>query len=157
MSEQSKNNTKIIIRRMTESDAEAVASIERVCFSDPWSKEAFLSAASDKNYIYMVAEATDDIVGMAGCICCIDEGNLTNVAVSPEYRGQGIARAVVSDLMEAARSLGIVNFTLEVREHNTSAIGLYESLGFVLEGKRPRFYSNPEEDALIYWKREADL
>lgn len=144
----------VIIRRMTKEDAKAVAEIERQCFADPWSENAFCNAATDKNYIYMVAEQDGQILGMAGCILTIDEGDLTNVAVSEAYRGKGIARKVVSTLMEEATSLGIVAFTLEVREHNTRAIGLYESLGFKFEGKRPGFYSNPTEDALIYWKRD---
>lgn len=144
----------IVIRRMEEADVATVADIEKQCFADPWSEKAFLSAASDCNYIYMVAEIDGNIIGMAGCICSIDEGDLTNVAVRPEYRGQGVAKQVVTELMNQGKRAGILYYTLEVREHNSCAIRLYESLGFVCEGKRPGFYSNPSEDALIYWKRD---
>lgn len=143
----------INIRVITKADASGMAEIERQCFSDPWSENAFSLAAGDDNYLFMVAEHEGKIVGMAGIIKSFDEGDLTNVATLPSYRGRGIARKVLEELINQASLQGINNLTLEVREHNVPAIKLYESFGFVCEGKRPGFYDNPKEDALIYWRR----
>lgn len=141
------------VRIMTEADVSSVANIEKQCFSEPWSENAFLAATKDDNYIFMVAECNAQIVGMAGIIKSFDEGDVTNVATHPDMRGRGVARKVLSTLFEEALSQGITSLTLEVRQHNVSAIKLYESLGFICEGKRPGFYENPKEDALIYWRR----
>ncbi len=141
------------VRIMTKEDVSSVADIEKQCFSEPWSENAFLATLGDGNYIFMVAEADGQILGMAGVIKSFDEGDITNVATLSEVRGRGIARKVLSALFEEALSQGITSLTLEVREHNVPAIRLYESLGFICEGKRPGFYDNPKEDALIYWRR----
>lgn len=143
----------LIVRPMTIDDVKDVAGIESRCFADPWTERAFASAVMDDNYLYIVAELDGQLIGMAGIIKSFDEGDVTNVATLPEYRGNGVAGKVLSELMKKASLQGVKNLTLEVREHNTSAIKLYESLGFVCEGKRPGFYDNPKEDALIYWRR----
>ena len=74
----------------------------------------------------------------------------------PDYRGQGIARMMLEELLGNARREGIRAFTLEVRAGNAPAIALYERLGFRTEGVRPGFYSKPKEDALIQWLRVED-
>lgn len=144
---------KLVVRKMTEEDASGVAAVEAKCFSTPWPEVEFFKAASDKNYTFLVADIDGSIIGMAGLIKSIPEATVTNVAVVPEYRKCGIARNVVSKLLDIGGEEGVTEFTLEVRESNAGAIRLYESLGFSFEGKRPRFYENPVEGALIYWKR----
>ena len=84
-----------------------------------------------------------------------DDGEIGNVAVLPEYRGKGIAKALLTQALEYGKhELGMTLFTLEVRAGNAAAIHLYESAGFRTEGLRPRFYTDPVEDALIMWKRK---
>ena len=84
-----------------------------------------------------------------------DDGEIGNVAVLPEYRGKGIAKALLTQALEyGEHELGMTLFTLEVRAGNAAAIHLYESAGFRTEGLRPRFYMDPVEDALIMWKRK---
>ena len=146
----------ISIERMLPEDTRDVADIERSCFSRPWSEAAFSDAIKKDCYLFYVAKCDGKIVGNAGLIISMDEADVTNVAVKEAFRRQGIAYKLLYKLINDASEQGIKAFTLEVREHNTAAISLYERLGFVCEGKRPHFYDDPDEDALIYWKRKGD-
>ena len=83
----------------------------------------------------------------------MEEGDITNVAVHPKYRKQGIGNALVNALLREALLLGISEITLEVRVSNLTAIHLYEKNGFVSEGTRKNYYEKPREDALIMWNR----
>lgn len=132
-----------------------VAAIEAVCFSEPWSEQAYLEACDKEDYLYLVA--VDDkghAVGMCGLIIGLFEAEVMNVAVHPDYRGQGVAQKLMDALMEAGEARGVKEYTLEVRVSNAGAIHVYEAHGFVGEGIRPGFYRMPTEDALIMWKRE---
>ena len=94
------------------------------------------------------------IVGICGVRQLGGDGEITNVAVRPAFRGQGIARSMLEMLLAESRRDGVRDFTLEVRAGNAPAIALYEGLGFRPEGVRPGFYTKPVEDALIEWLRE---
>ena len=132
-----------------------VAAIEAVCFSEPWSEQAYVEACEKENYLYLAAvDESGHAVGMCGLIIGPFEAEVMNVAVHPDYRGQGIARKLMTALMKAGASRGVKEYTLEVRVSNVGAIHVYEAHGFVGEGIRPGFYSKPTEDALIMWKRE---
>lgn len=132
-----------------------VAAIEAICFSEPWSEKAYVEACEKENYLYLAAvDESGHAVGMCGLIIGPFEAEVMNVAVHPDYRGQGIARKLLTALMEAGASRGVKEYTLEVRVSNVGAIHIYEAHGFVGEGIRPGFYSKPTEDALIMWKRE---
>ena len=127
-----------------------VAAIEAICFSEPWSEQAYLEACNKEDYLYLVAvDETGHAVGMCGLIIGLFEAEVMNVAVHPDYRGLGIAQKLMSALMAAGEACGIKEYTLEVRVSNAGAIH-----GFVGEGIRPGFYRMPTEDALIMWKRE---
>lgn len=132
-----------------------VAAIEALCFSEPWSEEAYREACEKENYLYLVAlDEAGHAVGMCGLIIGPFEAEVMNVAVHPDYRGQGIAQRLMDALMAAGDKRGVKEYTLEVRVGNASAIHVYEAHGFVGEGIRPGFYRKPVEDALIMWKRE---
>ena len=104
--------------------------------------------------LYMVAEDNGYIVANCGVIVAAGEGDICNVAVDPSYRKRGIAKLLLTRIMEeAAKKMAVYAFTLEVRISNKAAISLYEKLGFVNEGIRPGFYTSPKEDAVIFWKR----
>lgn len=131
-----------------------VAAIEAICFSEPWSEQAYQDACKRDDYDYFVAvDARGKAVGMCGLIIGAYEAEVTNVAVHPDYRGQGIANKLLEALLDAGEKKGITAYTLEVRAGNQIAIRLYEKYGFVGEGIRPGFYRKPTEDALIMWKR----
>ena len=148
------------IRPMEQKDIEVVAEIERICFSTPWSENAYRDTLKNKSALYMVAEeepeAGGQIVGMCGVFKILDEGDISNVAVHPDFRRKGIAGDMMCELLNRGEEMGIFSFTLEVRAGNTAAVKLYEHFGFQTEGVRKRFYDKPVEDALIMWKRKED-
>ncbi len=140
---------------LTKELVQEVAAIEALCFSEPWSEQAYMEACDREEYLYIVAvNDAGRAVGMCGLIIGPFEAEVMNVAVHPDYRGQGIAQQLMDALMEAGDRRGVKEYTLEVRVGNASAIHVYEAHGFVGEGVRPGFYSKPVEDALIMWKRE---
>ena len=142
------------IRPMINSDLEASAELEAMCFSTPWSYQAFKDSLDKPEiYLFYVAYAGEELAAQAGLIISFDEADVVNVAVKPEYRKKGIASKLLTELMKAGNARGIKNFTLEVRAGNQAAIALYEKLGFKTEGIRKSFYREPVEDALIMWKR----
>lgn len=138
---------------MTEADIPRVAELEKLIFTDPWSEKVYRETFTIPGVEYVVVcdDDTGEIVGAAGVRNIVGTGEITNVMLLPEYRGRGIGKQMLTQLLERGRKLGANDFTLEVRESNTVAITLYESLGFESAGKRPGFYSNPAEDAVIYW------
>lgn len=142
------------IEKLQKEDIEAVSRIEEAAFSMPWKAKDFEQLLSDEKSLYLVAKVDEKVVGCCGVTNVCGEGNINNVVVDEAYRGRGIAFAMMQKLLEQGRQLGCVEFTLEVRVSNASAIHLYEKLGFVSEGIRPRFYEKPVEDAMIMWIRQ---
>ncbi|MBR5420753.1 MAG: ribosomal protein S18-alanine N-acetyltransferase [Lachnospiraceae bacterium] len=140
-------------RELAEADLSAAAELEGRNFSRPWSREAFAEALESDDYLYYVAEEDGHIVGLAGLVLTLPEGGVTNVSVAESCRRRGIAEGLLKELFSAGEKRGATELYLEVRASNAAAIGLYEKLGFVCEGRRKAFYSAPTEDALIYWKR----
>ena len=90
------------------------------------------------------------MLGYVGMHHLVDEGFITNVAVSPDARRRGVARALLAQLSAYGREHSLYRVTLEVRVSNTPARTLYEAEGYKLDGIRPKFYSQPAEDAAIY-------
>lgn len=144
----------ITVRKMKKDDLDRVSQIEKECFSTPWSRDSFEDMIDNEAALYMVAEDNGYIVANCGVIIAAGEGDICNVAVDPSYRKRGIAKLLLTRVMEeASKEMAVLSFTLEVRRSNTAAISLYEKLGFVNEGIRPGFYTSPKEDAVIFWKR----
>ena len=144
----------ITVRKMKKDDLDRVSQIEKECFSTPWSRDSFEDMIDNPAALYMVAEDNGYIVANCGVIIAAGEGDICNVAVDPSYRKRGIAKLLLTRVMEeASKEMAVFSFTLEVRRSNTAAISLYEKLGFVNEGIRPGFYTSPKEDAVIFWKR----
>ena len=99
-----------------------------------------------------MAEVEGVVVGYVGSESVLDSADIMNVAVSPNYRRQGIAEALINALSDALRAKDIRFLMLEVRVSNMPAIALYEKLGFIVAGRRPRYYSSPREDAYVMRK-----
>lgn len=132
---------------MAERHLTALEAIEKACFHAPWS-EKMLREELGKG-IFLVAERDGQAVGYVGCQTVLDEGYITNVAVSPDCRRQGIARMLIDTLTAQARERGLAFVTLEVRASNAPAIALYEGAGFGRVGVRKNFYTAPSEDAVL--------
>ena len=140
--------------RMVQADADGVAKVEAACMPVPWSRQSFWEEASHTDAYYLIAKDTDKdnlIVAYAGCWVLANEGHITNVAVDPDYQGQGLGRRLMNELTSRVKALGVDSMTLEVRPSNTVAINLYTSLGFRSVGQRPKYYTNPVEAAEIMW------
>lgn len=144
-----------VIRAAAPADAQQMAALDRICFTVPWSLESFEQelTVNDKA-IYIVAEIDGQLAGYAGMWQILDEGHITNVAVSPEHRRQGIAAAVLNTLIVEGGRRGIRAFTLEVRASNVAAQELYRGFGFQSAGIRPGYYEDNKEAALIMWRTE---
>ena len=142
----------IRIVEMGDAHVAEVARLETVCFSDPWSERSIASELSNPLSYWLVALDGDKVAGYVGSQSVLGESDMMNVAVDPDYRRQGIAEQLVTELIAALKERGNYQLTLEVRASNTPAQKLYEKLGFVSVGKRPRYYQNPKEDALILRK-----
>lgn len=132
---------------MAERHIAALAEIERACFHAPWS-ERMLREELDRG-IFLVAERDGQAVGYVGCQTVLNEGYITNVAVSPACRRRGIARALLAALRARAETQGLAFVTLEARASNEPAIALYKGAGFVPAGTRKNFYTQPTEDAAL--------
>ena len=130
--------------------------LEKASFSEPWSEMTFLKELENPQAHYLVALKEGRLVGYAGMWVILDEGHITNIAVAKELRGHGIGKKLVSTLVEKAQQMSLIGLTLEVRKSNTSAIGLYESFGFVSVGERTEYYHYPTEDATIMWNFFGD-
>ncbi len=130
-----------------------IVSIENICFTIPWSRQAFINEISKNDFArYFVALCDKKVVGYAGIWIVCEEGHITNIAVHPDYRHKGIASRLMAELIDTARSEGVADLTLEVRRGNADAIKLYEKFGFKVEGIRKGYYPDNGEDALIMWK-----
>ena len=132
---------------MVERHLDALERIERACFHAPWRAD-MLREELGKG-IFLVAERDGAAVGYVGCQTVLDEGYITNVAVSPACRRQGVARALLDALKRRAAEKGLAFVTLEVRASNAAAIALYEGAGFRPVGTRRNFYTAPQEDAVL--------
>ena len=139
-----------IIIPMEKTHIKEVLEIERLTFSDPWSENAFIKCLKDVNCHYFTALFENKVIGHAGYWGVLDEAQIYNVAVAESYRNKGIGKMLLNKLIAfALKEDGRKRFLLEVRAGNISAIRLYEGLGFKKDGIRPKFYSNPEEDAVL--------
>ena len=140
------------IVKMKESHVSSVAELEKICFSDPWSENSVASELNNKLALWLVAEEAEKVAGYIGSQTCVDESDVMNVAVHPDFRRRGIAEFLVNTLVEELKAIGSRCLTLEVRASNAPAIALYEKLGFAEIGRRKNYYRNPREDALILRK-----
>lgn len=140
------------ILTMNDKHVAAVAALEKICFSDPWSENSVASELHNKLALWLVAEEEGEVAGYIGSQTVMDETDMMNVAVHPDQRRKGIAEALVLSLVEELKQKGSRCLTLEVRASNAPAIALYEKLGFSQIGRRKNYYRNPREDALILRK-----
>ena len=143
----------LVIRRGEEKDILAIEELEKQCFATPWSYESLKYDIVENNRaLYLVAEIEGEIVGYVGIWKIVDEGHITNVAVSPAYRRKHIASALLETLFRVTERAGVVQHTLEVRAGNEGAIKLYEGFGFKEAGLRKGYYEDNGEDAIIMWR-----
>lgn len=130
-------------------DVQAVYDLSKECFSTPWSLESLTKELVNPVAAYEVAEIDGKIIGYGGLWCVMDEGEITNIAVHPEYRKQGIGESVLKALLNEAQTRNLKVIHLEVRSSNVAARRLYEKFGFESISIRKNYYKQPIEDAVI--------
>ena len=150
-------NMKVNIVPMHADHLEELERLERICFSRPWSKKMLAEELENQCAAFLVAEEplSAKVLGYAGLLVVADEGYITNVAVFPDYRRQGIAAQLIDVFCQFAQGNRLAFLTLEVRPSNTAAIELYHSFGFEQAGRRKNYYDLPKEDALILTRNFA--
>ena len=138
--------------RMNETHVEAVATLEAECFSMPWSARSIAGELTNPLSLWIVAMDGQKVVGYVGSQSVMGEADMMNLAVTSRYRRQGIGRELVQELVAQLNACDVRSLTLEVRATNQPAIALYEGMDFIQVGRRPNYYTNPKEDALILRK-----
>jgi [ribosomal protein S18]-alanine N-acetyltransferase len=133
------------LRRMEARDLPSAMQIDALCLPRPWSAALWRGELESPFALYLVVEERDGISGQIGVRHVLGELHITTIAVRPEYRRRGHARAMIGAALAAYPNAAHVH--LEVRPTNAAAIALYESLGFKTTGRRPRYYG--DEDALL--------
>ena len=141
-----------MILPMNETHVSAVAELEKLCFSAPWSERSIASELQNEYSLWLVEERDGVAVAYVGSQSCPPEADVMNVAVAPAFRRQGVGEGLMVALMDSLRAKGMESLTLEVRASNSPAIALYDRLGFTEVGRRPNYYTDPREDALIMRK-----
>jgi len=141
------------IFRMTELDVDEVWELDKICFHLPWSRESFADEMKNElAYYYVIRDDDNKLIAYCGVWNVADEGHITNVAVHPDYREKGYGSMLIEQLIKLADDMELSLLTLEVRASNTPAQQLYKKYGFELLGKRPKYYADNREDALIMTK-----
>ena len=140
------------VERLTYEHLGGIAELEELCFSLPWSKKALELLCNGENVGFVALDGEKRVVAYGGMVCVLDEGQITNIAVHPDFRRRKIGEQIVSALLGYGEEKGISLYSLEVRESNQAAISLYQKLGFISVGNRKNFYSNPTENAIIMIK-----
>lgn len=138
---------------MKEEHIDEVLTVEETCFHIPWTRSDFQREINEnKMAIYRVAVINGRIVGYAGMWHVVNEGQITNIAVLPEYRRYGIGNAIMEELIRIAQDYQMIGITLEVKISNLPAQKLYTKFDFKPEGFRKNYYKDTNEDAIIMWK-----
>ena len=134
---------------LTEALLPQVLELEQLCFSLPWSREAFLPELRDPACFWLAALAEGRVAGYAGMRTVLDEGYISNIAVSPALRKRGVGMTLVQAMLREGERRKLAFLTLEVRVGNGEARRLYDRAGFLAAGLRPGYYEKPREDALL--------
>jgi ribosomal-protein-alanine N-acetyltransferase len=140
-----------------EADLDAVVAVERTSFSNPWTREMLVRELEPPTCARVYVLRLPDAPVAAFCTCWViaDELHIDTIAVDPPYRRRGLGLALMAHVLESARQEGVRRATLEVRRSNQAAQRLYAGLGFEIAGVRKRYYSGPEEDALVLRRETA--
>lgn len=138
------------IRRMTVEDVPAVAQLDQLAFTLPWTERSFhFEVTSNPASRCWVAEQAGRIVGVVVAWLLVDEVHIATIATHPDVRRQGIARALLAHVLKSGAEEGAVSSFLEVRAGNFVAQAMYRKFGYEETGRRPRYYKDNGEDAIL--------
>ncbi len=143
-------------QRLELGDLDDLLQVEKGSFSHPWTKQMFMDELKNTFAEYWIIRVDGKLVAYGGFWHIADESHVTNIAVDPDYRHLGLGTLMVEHIINRSREKGVKGVTLEVRPSNTRAITLYENAGFQQRGRRPHYYEDNGEDAIIMWRMLAD-
>ena len=144
----------IKIRSMRKEDIPEVSEIEKLSFPSPWSSNIFSSELEKGSFaFYHVLEYRDRLVGYGGYWRIKNEAHLVTFAIHPSFRRRGLGAKLLEQLLKDAQDQSLDTITLEVRDSNLAAQRFYERFGFKKIAVRPHYYSDTDEDAIVYWKK----
>ena len=143
---------KMNICKLGEEHLDALFALEERCFSAPWSKNSFLGALRSPFTFGFGLFEEEKLVGYAFLFALFEEGEVMNIAIAPEKRGEGLSKLLFEALLEKAKEQQVEILRLEVRQSNLPATGLYKRYGFQEYGIRKGYYTNPREDAVLMEK-----
>lgn|SRR5690625_4061297 len=142
----------IVIRPMQVEDLDQVEEIEHKSFTSTWSKNLYKKELLENSFAYyFVIEKDEKMIGFSGIWIVLDEAQVTNIAIDPNYRGQGYGTLLFKYLINKAMSKGATNLSLEVRKSNKHAQHLYQKFGLKPAGIRKNYYTDDGEDAIVMW------
>jgi ribosomal-protein-alanine N-acetyltransferase len=137
---------------MERDDIEEVYQIELQSFSVPWSKESLYYELEQNLFAkYLVVEFDGKVVGYCGLWVIMDDAQITNIAVHPDFRGKKIGESLLRFSIQLSKEMSAKRLSLEVRISNHIAQSLYKKVGFESGGIRKRYYTDNQEDALVMW------
>lgn len=130
--------------------------VEETSFTNPWTREMYVADLQNEgvSFIYIAREDEGRVIGFCSFWKILEELHVNNLAVRPEHRRAGVARALLTRVLADGVRLGARRALLEVRESNQPAQQLYEQFGFSIAGVRRRYYSHPDEDALVLLRED---
>lgn len=141
-----------------DADIDAIVELEAESFTNPWTRETLVWELrnSDVTRVYVLRDDGGKLLAFCVCWVIFEELHINTLAVAPAARRTGLATFLLRAVMAEAARAGALKATLEVRASNSAALALYSRLGFHVAAQRPRYYSHPEEDALILWRESLD-
>ena len=144
----------IRIRPMLLADVEQVVQIDKLSFTLPWSERTYRLELTENSAAHLIVAELEDqlkqpVVGYVGFWFIVDEAHISTLAVHPDFRGQGIGSRLLEEALGEALRRGADLVTLEVRASNQRPIDLYKKFGFQVKARKPRYYRDNHEDALL--------
>jgi len=139
----------ISVRDMTVADFDAVMALEEKIFPDAWPQSAFEEIIAEDSWSAVVVQYRGEIIGYGCYLVVLDESHLANIAVDSSYRRKSVAKHILNHILRDVKRKKCRIILLEVRVSNDSARAFYERFGFKELYRRPGYYQNPDEDALV--------
>lgn len=137
---------------------EATLALDQTCFGGLWTKGGYEREIESPRSLLLglfrrdSPDLQEQLIGMSCFWAIVEEAHITLLGIDPNYRGQGLGELLLSHLLLQAHHWSLERATLEVRASNTTAINLYQKMGFEIAGRRKDYYPIPPEDALILWR-----
>lgn len=146
----------IEIVKMRFEHIDCVAKIEELCVDTPWGKGQIKKELENEKATYFCAVTNENVVGYIGVWNIMDEGNITNIAVHPDFQKKGIGYALLEEMKNFAKKEKMLFLTLEVNEKNEKAISLYKKCGFEITGRRKKYYHNNDDAILMNYNTDLN-